>query len=68
MPLYGFICDECNSQFEELVMSSGQADKVICPKCASPKVQRQLSMIAGLGSQSSSSSASSNAACSTGGG
>jgi putative FmdB family regulatory protein len=68
MPLYGFICDECNSKFEELVMSAGQADEVICPECASPKVQRQLSMIAGLGSQSSGSSASSSAACSSGGG
>lgn len=68
MPLYGFICDECNSQFEELVMSAGQTDKVTCPECASPKVQRQLSMIAGLGAQSSGASVNSSAACSTGGG
>lgn len=66
MPLYGFICDDCSQDFEELVMNSSKADQVICPTCGSHKVQRQLSMVAGLGS--SGSGASSSASCSTGGG
>ena len=65
MPLYGFICDECNDDFEELVMSSTKIDDVICPNCGSRKVQRQLSLVAGL---NSSGGTSTSAACSTGGG
>ncbi len=67
MPLYGFICDDCSSDFEELVMSAGKIDQVCCPECGSHKVQRQLSMVAGLGSSAGSGS-SSSASCSTGGG
>lgn len=66
MPLYGFICDDCTENFEELVMSAGKMDNVACPSCGSRKVQRQLSLVAGLGN--STSSASSAASCSTGGG
>ena len=65
MPLYGFICDDCHDDFEELVMSSSKADDVICPSCGSRKVQRQLSLVAGL---QSSSGTSSSASCSPGGG
>lgn len=66
MPLYGFICDDCNDDFEELVMTSSKADDVVCPACGSRKVQRQLSLVAGL--KSSSGGISSSASCSTGGG
>ncbi|MEJ2510099.1 MAG: zinc ribbon domain-containing protein [Anaerolineales bacterium] len=65
MPLYGFVCEDCNDDFEELVMSSAKADDVVCPNCGSRKVQRQLSLVAGLNSASSSISSSS---CSSGGG
>lgn len=65
MPLYGFICDDCQEDFEELIMSSSKADEVTCPACGSLKVQRQLSLVAGLNSSSSSTSSST---CSTGGG
>jgi putative FmdB family regulatory protein len=67
MPLYGFICDECSKDFEELVMSSSKADEVKCPTCGSRKVQRQLSLVAGLNSSSPTTSGSSTA-CSPGGG
>jgi len=65
MPLYGFVCEDCNDDFEELVMSSAKADDVTCPNCGSRKVQRQLSLVAGLNSSSGSSTGS---ACSSGGG
>ena len=65
MPLYGFICDDCKDDFEELVMSSSKTDDVVCPSCGSRKVQRQLSLVAGL---KASSGTSSSASCSTGGG
>ena len=67
MPLYGFICDDCSQEFEELVMSSSKVDHVVCPECSSPKVQRQLSHVAGLGG-TSGSSFSSSSTCAPGGG
>jgi putative FmdB family regulatory protein len=66
MPLYGFICDDCSEDFEELVLSASKVDAVVCPTCGSNKVQRQLSMVAGI--KSSSSGTTSQTACSTGGG
>jgi len=66
MPLYGFICDDCTENFEELVMGAGRMEDVACPTCGSRKVQRQLSLVAGLGN--SSAGTSSAASCSTGGG
>ncbi|MCB2179847.1 zinc ribbon domain-containing protein [bacterium] len=67
MPLYGFICDDCTEEFEELVMSASKVDSVVCPSCGSPKVQRQLSLVAGI-KGSSTSGVSSQSSCSTGGG
>jgi putative FmdB family regulatory protein len=65
MPLYSFICDDCHDDFEDLVMNSSKIDNVICPKCGSHKVQRQLSLVAGLNSTTGSNS---GAGCSPGGG
>ena len=42
MPLYEFVCQECEHSFETLVRTSG--DKVKCPHCESAKVARQLSL------------------------
>ncbi len=42
MPLYDFVCQECEHSFETLVRTSGE--KVACPECQSAKVQRQLSL------------------------
>lgn len=66
MPMYGFVCEDCNEDFEELVLSASKVDEVVCPTCGSEHVERQLSLVAGL--KSSGSSTSSSAACSPGGG
>lgn len=66
MPLYGFICEECELDFEELVLSSARTGDVTCPICGSHKVQRKLSLVAGFRSGSSTSTSSSD--CSSGGG
>lgn len=66
MPLYGFVCQDCQEKFEELV-SVSKLDEVACPECESGAVERQLSMVASL-KTSGSSSVSSSAACAPGGG
>ncbi len=47
MPIYEYVCMECESHFEELVRSSGQ--EVSCPDCESAKVVKQFSVFAAHG-------------------
>ena len=55
MPIYEYVCMECESHFEELVRSSEQA--VTCPDCGAANVLKQFSTFAvGVGSRSASSS------------
>ena len=48
MPLYGFVCEHCAEEFEELVITSERVGEVACPKCGSGNVERQLSLVAAL--------------------
>lgn len=41
MPLYEFACPACDHTFEELVFGD---EKVACPKCESPKIEKLLSV------------------------
>ena len=42
MPIYEYRCGGCAKTFEELVRSADET--VACPSCASPKVERLLSV------------------------
>jgi putative FmdB family regulatory protein len=66
MPLYGFVCQDCQEEFEELV-SVAKLDEVTCPDCESGQVERQLSLVANFKS-SGSGTISSGPACAPGGG
>ncbi|HSB81022.1 MAG TPA: zinc ribbon domain-containing protein [Candidatus Methylomirabilis sp.] len=44
MPIYEFICDECEYAFEKRVPSS--RSRVRCPQCESAKVSKQFSAFA----------------------
>jgi putative FmdB family regulatory protein len=59
MPIYEYVCDDCQAQFEKIVINKQQ--EISCPNCASKKATIQLSVFAtaGNGSQSSSSGGSS---------
>jgi putative FmdB family regulatory protein len=41
MPLFRYVCQECEHPFEELVFGN---EEVVCPECASKKLERQTSM------------------------
>ncbi len=43
MPIFEYICKECNRQFEALVYGSEKAE---CPSCHSKKLEPQLSVFA----------------------
>ncbi|MEX2646584.1 MAG: zinc ribbon domain-containing protein [Gaiellaceae bacterium] len=46
MPIYEFVCMQCESHFEELVRMGELAD---CPDCGSANVRKQLSVFAAHG-------------------
>jgi putative FmdB family regulatory protein len=48
MPVYEFLCQDCEKEFEELVL---RHDEVIrCPKCGSQRATKLLSSFAVTGS------------------
>lgn len=59
MPIYEYICKECQHQFEALVYGKEKAE---CPKCHTKKLAPQLSTFA-VSAKSSSSSSSPMSAC-----
>ena len=59
MPIYEYICNDCEARYERLVMSAGQ--EIECPKCASKRQTLQLSVFsAGKSSNGTASSSSSS--------
>src|ERR1041385_6234964 len=46
MPIFEYVCQQCNHQFEALVMSK---QKAACPKCESKRRSQHLSSLAGGG-------------------
>jgi putative FmdB family regulatory protein len=44
MPIYEYLCDQCETRFERIVINK-QAETA-CPKCSSKKVKVQLSVFA----------------------
>jgi len=55
MPIYEYVCNDCSSHFERIVMSASQ--EIECPKCASKRHTLQLSVFsAGKSSNGSSPS------------
>ena len=64
MPIYEYLCDECETRFERIVINKQQ--EIACPKCASKKATIQLSVFASPTGSSSGVSAKSSS--SSGGG
>jgi putative FmdB family regulatory protein len=65
MPIYEYVCEECQTRHERIVMSNGS--KVECPKCGSNRQTVQFSVFAAHnGGNGSSALTSSSAAVPTG--
>lgn len=54
MPIYEYRCKDCETVFETFVSSISDADKMICKKCASKNVEKQISSFSSRLSGSSS--------------
>jgi putative FmdB family regulatory protein len=68
MPIFEFVCTECDQPFEDLIFGSN-TDGVICPVCGSEQVKKKMSTFSSkIGGDGASLSlgGSSAAACSPG--
>jgi putative FmdB family regulatory protein len=70
MPIFEYKCDECDEEFEKLVMGSNP--EIECPKCGSKKVTKKFSLFGVSGgdkpapsSGGSGCSSCSSSSCST---
>lgn len=60
MPIFEYVCKECDHKFEALVYGK---DKAECPKCHGKKLEPQLSVFAVSAKGGSSSASASAGAC-----
>ena len=52
VPIYEYVCMQCESHFEELVRNGEQPD---CPGCGAVDIRKQLSVFAAHGSSTQTS-------------
>lgn len=43
MPLYEYVCEKCDKQFEKLVSISNAAKPQTCPNCGSDETKKMMS-------------------------
>ncbi len=60
MPIFEYVCKECDHQFEALVYGKEKAE---CPKCHGRKLVPQLSVFAVSAKSAASSAAQTTGAC-----
>jgi putative FmdB family regulatory protein len=60
MPIYEYVCQDCDEKYEKLVRSLNANIELICPTCGSHNAEKAVSVFGAMGSNSTSSSASSN--------
>jgi putative FmdB family regulatory protein len=59
MPIYEYVCEDCATRHERIVMSNGSG--VTCPKCGSRKQTVQFSVFAAPSNGEKSAGSSGNA-------
>ena len=60
MPIFEYICQQCDHHFEAIVLGS---QKAACPKCESKRLKQQLSSFAVGGQKQPGSSVGACGAC-----
>ncbi len=59
MPIFEYVCRECNHRFEQLIQGSAEAT---CPRCNATKPEKQFSAF-GVGATSKWSTTGGGGAC-----
>jgi len=66
MPIYEYICEDCKTHFEKIVLNKQQ--EISCPKCASKRNAIQLSVFSAGNGSANGALAKSSSGFSGGGG
>jgi len=66
MPIYEYICEDCQTHFEKIVFNKQQ--EIACPKCEGKRNAIQLSVFSASNGSANGSSAKSSGGFSGGGG
>jgi putative FmdB family regulatory protein len=66
MPIYEYICEDCQTHFEKIVLNKAQ--EIACPKCAGKKNAIQLSVFSAANGSGNGASAKSSGELTGGGG
>ena len=53
MPIYEYLCPDCNGRFQKLVRGFSDPDDLACPRCSGTQVRRAISRVAVLKSEES---------------
>lgn len=64
MPLYEYVCADCEERFEALRPMRDADAPIACPRCGSERTSRGISLFAAIGSEGAIAGASSCASCS----
>lgn len=62
MPIFEYICQQCDHHFEAIVLGN---KKAVCPKCESKRLSQQLSSFAVGAEKAAGTDSSSAGACGT---
>jgi putative FmdB family regulatory protein len=46
MPIYEYVCEDCGTKFEKLVLRASDKEGLACPKCGKSRLAPQLSTFA----------------------
>jgi putative FmdB family regulatory protein len=67
MPVFEFICTDCGTPFEELVISTSKIGEVTCPACHGQNIFKKISIFSSQseGSGSYSFTSASSSGCGT---
>jgi len=66
MPIYEYICEDCQTHFEKIVFNKQQ--EIACPKCAGKRNAIQLSVFSAANGSANTASTKSSGGFSGGGG
>ncbi len=58
MPIYEFRCQDCQALFEAIVPSASRIYEVVCKKCGSKKIKKNISPFCSRSSAGSAGSSS----------
>ena len=60
MPIYEYVCQDCDEKYEKFVRSSTAKVELICPKCGGQHAEKAFSVFGAIGKSSKSSNSVSN--------